>query len=200
VLVSDDDFAATDVPRADRTGANPSVRLELLLRHDFFTGRYIISPAEQNRTPWDHGDQPLTAEQFSYAMSRLTLAEEQTGELHPHPRNGEWRDTSNSMAAVLSDRNTPGDSEELGQPDAVQSIWTTEPGDWRGSVGWNDNHVTFESGPLLSQTQYGKGRRASDDNLFQSAADATLRFTNDIAPNTDAQTTEADARMVHTGP
>lgn len=82
-------------------------------------------------------------------------------------RNKEWRDTSNAKAVIISDRAVPID----GSYTRIKSIHTNpEKGsDWRGSVGWNDTHVTWESTYNFT-TRYGAAGHAVD-NIFATPSD-----------------------------
>ena len=128
-------------------------RLQLLLEGNYFTGEYLISPSDTGMTPWTSGQ--LLPTEYSYAI--LDIAE-------PGGRRDEWRDTLNTEAVTVSDRNTG----VSGNPADYMSVHTDTPGDWRGSVGWNDNHVVFETDAILS-TKYGDYDPNPNDNLFEAA-------------------------------
>jgi len=125
-------------------------RIQLLLEGNYFTGEYVIEPIEESFTAWTTGT--LMPNQFSYALLDIS----QVGQ-----RQAEWRDTINTNAPTLSARNTGKDTGSN-----IQSVWTTQPGDWRGSVAWNDNHTTFEVTPEMEETQYGEAPTNFDDHLF----------------------------------
>lgn len=144
--------------------ASPAGRLQLLLEGNYFTGEYLINPADGGMTAWTSGQ--LLPTEYSYAVLDIAA---------PGGRRDEWRDTLNADAAVLSDRNTG----MSGDPVDLMSVFTDTPGDWRGGVAWNDNHVVFETDAILS-TQYGDYPRNPNDNLFEAAG------TN-------------DAMMIHNG-
>jgi hypothetical protein len=145
-------------------GTAPEARFEIMLMADYFEGMYITSPGEPGMTPWQQGT-AIDSSQYSYAL--LRLAQEGGPTLADWERHQEWKDTVNSQAVVMSDRNVAGDREHHGRVGTAQSIWTNQPGDWRGSVCWNDNHVSSETSPLMENTQYGDGTALEDDNLFQ---------------------------------
>jgi prepilin-type N-terminal cleavage/methylation domain-containing protein len=170
-------------------GDEVRVRLEVMLRRDYFNPDYIISPGE-TRTAWTHGANVLEKENYSYALLRITTTGNPPRLDDEDLRNGEWRETSNGQAVVVSDRNarTDNDSDDTN----ARSIWTTTDGDWRGSVGWNDNHVTFEARQKMDNTQYGKGLITEGDELFV-AADPDGWIGTQTAANTNA----ANAKMVH---
>ena len=124
-------------------------RLKLLLDGDYFSPEYLVSPVERGREPWRSG--PFTAEHNSYAMLQVP---ESGG------RHAEWRDTMNTRAAILADRNT-------GTVDDPSSIHYRHA--WRGHILWNDNHVGFEMSPL-QETEYG-GVRNEQDHIFRAEGD-----------------------------
>jgi len=139
-------------------------RFRLLLDNNYFTGEYAISPIE-TKTEFTE-NVPLSTDYFSYAMLDLTNTTANT-------RDEEWRDTINTLAVVVSDRLGAGDS---GDSSTYRSIHTPAgvTGDWRGSVGWNDNHVTWETDSVVT-TKYGTGQTNSasstgTDEMFDSSA------------------------------
>lgn len=133
-------------------GATPAARMWIMLDGNYFTSDYAISPSE-TLTPWAGGH--VLPSEFSYAL--LDISE-------PGGRRDEWRDTLNTEAAVISDRNTG----VSGDPADYMSIHTDTPGDWRGSVVWNDNHVVFETDAIL-YTKYADYAPNPNDNLFEAA-------------------------------
>lgn len=156
-------------------GITVESRFQILLEQDYITPEYVLSPSEtEPKTEWegyyasDTETQPVTSRNFSYAMLQIPSE---------GGRREEWHQTLNSQAIVLSDRNTNTTSKP-------RSIYTDEPGDWRGSVLWNDNHVGFENEDWF-ETRYGgtqdePGELNPEDRLFT------------------AEGTE-DALMIHTG-
>jgi type II secretory pathway pseudopilin PulG len=138
-------------PLEDYTVEN---RLKILLDDNYFTSEYLIAPSE-SKTPWEKG--PFTSANYSYALLNLSVSDS--------PRNNDWRDTSNSEAVVISDRAIAN-----GKNGAIKSAHTNPHSDitqWRGSVGFNDNHVTFEATHDKLTTQYGDSEFVND-NLFDT--------------------------------
>lgn len=130
-------------------------RFRILLEANFFTGEYAISPASgEHKMPWMGGD--VTSDNYSYAMLQIPDA---------GGRRDEWRETLNTYAAVMTDRN-------IGTTTAPQSIHSRH-GDWRGGVVWNDNRVMFESHHLMDETQYGGQTNPINryDHLFEAQGD-----------------------------
>ena len=168
--------AQQSVSGTDDTGANTAYRFRELLEDNYFTGEYAISPSE-TKTKWGGSGVDVTAENYSYAMLQLTT----TGK-----RDNEWRDTSNSESVVISDRAKP----NAAAGTTIKSVHTnpssTTPNEWRGSVGFNDNHVTFEATHDQLTTQYGDAT-VTTDNLF---------LADEVATNA---ATESDAAMVCEG-
>jgi len=143
-------------------------RFQVLLDNQFLTAEYVISPQEM-LTPWTPGT-ALTSDNYSYAMLQVAGSA---------ARGEEWRDTINSHAPILTDRNIGPDAHAN-----AQSIWAPAPGQWLGCVAWNDNHVTFEATHIMSETQYGSSPQWRNDNLF---------LNGDAGPAGD------DAYMIHSG-
>jgi hypothetical protein len=100
----------------------------------------------------------------------------------PVGRRREWKETINSSAVVISDRN-------LGTPGNASSIWTNSPGDWTGTVTMNDgsatfvNYEDFATGrlmPIVENTRYGGGPTFAADDLFR---DQTGEGQPRLSPN-----------------
>jgi len=162
-------------------------RYWILLNGDYFTPEYAISPSETaNVTEYDpDATDPAPVQwagsggvkHYSYAM--LQFAAGGTGVPSPFHitvattrRAAEWEQTLNSQSIVVSDRNIGADANAN-----LQSIHTDEPGEWTGSVLWNDNHVAFENTPLFA-TKYADAGLNTDangnpaDHLFNNAVGA----------------------------
>lgn len=166
-------------------GDTVQARNWILLRGDFFTPEYIISPSETAivdaywvdwRNGQNNDEVPVKWDEreknYSYAM--LGIAGDPGAAPAARGRAMEWKETLNSQAIVLSDRNTGTNA-----TDQVDSIHTGERGEWKGSVLWNDNHVGFEQAHDRFETKYGNGQLnvAEDfggpaDNLFAQDNDA----------------------------
>ncbi|MFG0249252.1 MAG: type II secretion system protein [Phycisphaeraceae bacterium JB051] len=144
-------------------------RFKQLLDDNYFTGEYIIAPTEWgDKTALGNMDAKLTTANFSYAMLNLSV--------NDSPRINEWRDTSNSEAVVLSDRAIAN-----GKDGAIKSVHTRpskNTTEWRGSVGWNDNHVTFEATHDQFDTRYGDETFAND-NFFDTQGASLIFSGND---------------------
>ena len=130
-------------------------RCEPLLIGNYFTGGYIVSPLEV-KPEWTTG--PVTSNHYSYAMLDI--------DVDGH-RHHEWRDTLNTEAIAVSDRNA-------GTADDVYSLHTSPGQGWRGNVVFNDNHVQFVESPIL-RTRMGQGSSNQidvpvnpNDHLFES--------------------------------
>jgi prepilin-type N-terminal cleavage/methylation domain-containing protein len=160
-------------------------RVQKLIEDNYFTLEYARSPSEaQTGTT-------------SYAF--LHIDNNGGGQPITSSRNDEWKDTTNTEAIVISDRVvTDGNITDGSGGEALSVAGTglgaktrsihTNPStgtDWRGSVGWNDNHVTFES-TWNQTTKYGSDNLSSDC-LFMGPAgtssttgglDAAMVWTN----------------------
>lgn len=148
-------------------GYFPQARYAMLFSGGYVRPETAISPAEE-RAEAERG-RHVTRSNYSYAM--LNLA-------HPGPRVDDWAATGNAKAAVLADRNV---APAAGA--AARSIH--DPiNEWRGSVGYNDNHVTFETANIVA-TQYGGAPTVDHDDLFAGDIDITASTPSD-----------ADAEMV----
>ena len=168
-------------------GDEVQARMWILLRGDFFSPVYAISPSESyNVTEYDPMDDPTRnavewssngERNYSYAMLQFTRDNQQIGGAtnpafginnNTAQRASEWKQTLNSQAVVITDRNV-GSGAGTQVNSGAQSIHTDEAGEWRGSVLWNDNHVGFESEQFF-ETKYGNGqlnRQGDNDNIFE---------------------------------
>ena len=170
---------STDNTGTSGRGDTVEARYWILLRGDFFTPEYAISPSEtSNVTEYnDAGDPVNTPVEFvlngtkNYSYAMLMFSAVGGGNLAIDPnfagRAAEWKETMNTQSIVFSDRNVGTGGAEAGS----QSVHTNEVGDWTGSVLWNDNHVGFEQSQLF-ETKYGNGSLndgTTPDNLFLDA-------------------------------
>lgn len=145
-------------------------RFWVLLDGNYFSGDYAISPSEA-KMAWTTGT--VSSANYSFAMLKL---DGDVGKKLTAGRGDEWRATGNPEAVVLSDRNAGSDAHSH-----VQSIHTTSPGTWHGSVARNNGSASFEN-THLQDTRYGKaGPLNIDDNLFEAAGadDAYMIYTGD---------------------
>lgn len=159
-------------------------RFWIMLDAHLFTPDYIISPSETlDATAYDPGNnannpRPVLFKNngkthYSYAMLRILSAGGNpvnggfSAAKSDAPRLQEWTATLNSQAVFMSDRNSGSNA-----TNGAQSIHTTRPGDWKGSVSWNDGHVEYAKSQYF-ETRYANGalNRSNDrglaDNLFE---------------------------------
>lgn len=90
-------FAGLDSKGQD-AGVTVEERFYVLLDGDYFTPEYIVSPLEDDFTigVWP-GAGAVTSRHYSFALLQLPPQ---------GPRRAEWRQTLNSQAIVVADRNT----------------------------------------------------------------------------------------------
>ncbi len=143
-------------------------KFKIMLNSNLFVSEYIISPPDKDKKAWEKGDGELTADHYSYAMLRVEDAERDKG------RHMEWRETINSGAIVISDRNTKAG-------DARGSIWTDEDKEhkgWQGHTTRNDNSTSFEESHIVKGTQYHDAEHNEQDDLFaaEGAFDAMMTY------------------------
>jgi len=164
----------------DKTAGKESYRNAwrfLQLQTDnYFTAEYARSPSEAqtNATSYVMMDIYTASGSPANDAERLNIM-----------RLNEWRETTNTEAPVLSDRMIQnGTAGTFPAPHANFKSVHTNPNsgqtDWRGSVAWNDNHVTFESSHMLPVTKFGSttNKLPAGDNLFDNEG------TSGTAPNT----------------
>jgi len=136
-------------------------RFELLLNQSSLAPDQLISPSDKGKVEYNFSG-PFDTSHYSYAMLEIAT---------PGGRRDEWRETINTSAIVLSDRNT-------NHPGAPESIWSDQG--WKGSVTRNDGSTNFESTEIMIDTKYGPNPVNPNDDLF-----------NAQGPN--------DALMIHRG-
>lgn len=141
-------------------GHSVAGRYYILLNRQFISGELLINP-QDSKTPWKSG--PVTSGNYSYAVSSIADPKEDTGRL------AEWRDTANSQAVFIGDRNTGASTVDA----EVRSLWTTAPGDWRGSIVWGDNHAEVIVSNRGLQTRYDSKTQVNDNLFVKQAAPGT---------------------------
>jgi len=159
-------------------GTSVEARYWILINGDYFTPEYAISPSETaNQTEYDPDAAAVSPVVFSaavkhYSYAMLQFTANGTGVINAATaaRAAEWKQTLNSQAIVVSDRNITNST----AVNAIQSVHTDEAGEWTGSVLWNDNHVAFEN-DVTFETKYANGslNSGAGDNLFLDANTGT---------------------------
>ena len=175
-------FNKGDASYTDATSALPQGVVARMLNGNFFTPEYVINPADTGATEWTADSTKaveIVNDDYSYAMLDLGGI---TGTTYPANPNDpgraiEWKETLNTSALVISDKNngnaaTPGTG--------ISSVWTElNSGDWRGGVVRNDNSTSFETSPVFDQTKYGNNKANPTDNLFiPNDGDTTVATSN----------------------
>jgi len=155
--------ATTTTYGSTATGYHPANRYATMMNNNYFTAEYALSPLEAGSTlhpeaKFGVGNELDTDKSYSFGMLMIGIASA--------VRDSEWTATTNSEAVVLSDRNT-GTAATIAASKSVH-----DNNSWRGSVGYNDNHVDFE-GALTVKTNYAGGGPIADDNLFVAGDTAT---------------------------
>ena len=131
-------------------------RYQIILENEYITSKDLISPDETvDKYLWKAGR--VTTDMYSFSL--LNLSDIKSVRLN------EWRDTSNSEAAVACNR-----AIDNGANHAIRGIHT-QPDigrtEWRGSIAFNDNHVTFEATHDQLDTVYCE-ESFENDNLFDT--------------------------------
>ena len=158
------------------TPSLPGNTIALMLNDNLFPPEYCNNPADTYVMPVDINTNPaIGADVFSYGMLELNDADANpnAGDKKPdRARAVEWKETLNTSAPMISDKNTGSDSTV---DSGISSVWTElESGDWRGGITRNDNSTSFETSPEVEQTQYGNNPTNAVDNLFAEDGTGTL--------------------------
>lgn len=125
-------------------------RFAVLLDANAFTPEYLLNPADHAKTEYTYSGN-FTSDHYSYSL--LDVSEQGA-------RRHEWKETINTMAVVLTDRDA---SFGYGNP---TSVWSDHQ--WRGTMVRNDNSTAFESSHIVWELQYGSAAAVSDDDIFQA--------------------------------
>jgi len=141
-----------------------------LILNNFYVTEYTQSPSEAVPSiPTAIGGNQVNS---SYAMEQVIASGGAVNSAGT--RINEWKDMTNTEAIEVSDRLKVGTQ---GTTSGYQSIHTTLNGDWRGSVGYNDNHVNFESKALLT-TKFAldTAENTADDIFAGGNGGSTLSY------------------------
>ncbi|MEM6257206.1 MAG: prepilin-type N-terminal cleavage/methylation domain-containing protein [Planctomycetota bacterium] len=146
-------------------GQYPEARWILMMDEDAFTPEYAISPNETspNVIEWDISNTYNPSDNqyvSSFALSAL-FTNLVGANFVANGRTGEWRDTANSRAVVVSDRLSGG---TFSVPQTHQSLWSDNG--WRGSITFNDNHVELSDTSEIEGTKYIDTAAVLPDNIF----------------------------------
>jgi hypothetical protein len=162
-------YAGVDASGND-AGITIEERYQLMMEGDFFTPEYAISPSEDDPLIHEWSETgTVTQDNYSYAMLQVP---------NPGARREEWKQTLNSQAIVMSDRNVGNMTDTFGIHSHGYRKQTGSYGctsssrlvdHWVGQILWNDNHVEFIETDS-PDTQYGVVSNTSD-NLFRSTGD-----------------------------
>ena len=159
------------------SGFEPVYRFAILLRGNYFSPEYTKSPAETEPTVIPvAGTNMVNGKHYSWALLKID-------NVTANYRNGEWRATNTSRAAVVADRNIGGAGSTTTVATTPQSIHSSVGEGWRGSVCYNDNHAVFETTDVI-KTEYALKGEVTADGLFspgESTAAATPVTNADAA-------------------
>jgi prepilin-type N-terminal cleavage/methylation domain-containing protein len=137
-----------------------------LLNGNYFTPGYLINPAETNNSIVS----TVAAVGVSVGSIRSSYASlSATSAAVDSIRRSEFKDNTNTQAAILGDRVVTGNGVETAGSAATnvqRSVWTTTDGDWRGSVVFGDNSTSFLTTSLVATTKYGTFTNSGNDNLY----------------------------------
>lgn len=135
-------------------GAKPAARFWVLLQGQFIPSEMLANPQESLTSKWTSN--AVTTAMYSYAMLDIY-----TTVTNYQSRRAEWKDNANSNAMLISDRNTGTGSTDT----TVQSLWTTQAGDWKGNLVWGDNHAEFSTSHTGLKTRY-LSTSNTNDSIF----------------------------------
>lgn len=164
--------SSTQYGAAAPSNTDISAVYALMLTGEYFTPEYIISPAgNESKTQAPQVTSSHTITQANYSFAMLQFGNEQGND----GRREEWRDTNNSQAPAVANRSKAIDS-TLKTTSVFTDDTSGQSSAWHGNVGWNDNHVTFDTSGIMpvgaiqiggSFGQTSNGNDAPDD-LFKA--------------------------------
>ncbi len=168
-------LAAADIAYSATDGNDVQSRYAVMLEERLVPPAILISPSDTTgKVQYQFAALPaVTPVAFNatgnYSFSLLNI------DITTTQRRPEWADSTNSQAIVVSDRLVGATIATVATYDSIHS----QDG-WSGSLGWNDNHVTFRQDPL-PDTVYGTGAPQTGDNMFIAAGliDAHMIIIND---------------------
>ncbi len=123
-------------------------RLWTLLNDRYFEPEYLLLPGD-GKTPWVPGE-VFTSAHYSMALPMMAV---------PGGRRDEWRDTANTLAPIVSDRNMG--SNPLDDAYSIYAGRGQKPLWW---IAFNDNSVRSYDTHVFDTELAGKA--FIDDNLF----------------------------------
>ena len=180
---------ASDVPWDNNPGLFVEARFAIMLGNELYPPEYMISPSETDgdkSTPFDTSQARTVTtfdnDDYSYALLNIQSATDQ--------RRAEWQDTTNAQAIVVSDRLLSPVSPETCVPGTRTTYDSIHAKDgWRGSVGYNDNHVEMitipTSGNTNISTKYGSASpTVNTDDLFEASPGANTAHMIGAGQNT----------------
>ena len=165
-----------------RDGAAVSARFQILLNGGFIPGAYLISPGETrtDMEAWvdgagdtNNGGLIVGSGNHYYSYALPQIGGPGFGAPADEGRRAEWTSELNSQAPIVSDRlvaTAGGPPIVIGDPGSHRSIWSDSPGEWGGSVTFNDNHTSYFASSVLNNTQYGTNPVNPTDNLFANGS------------------------------
>lgn len=157
--------ADTTVAGAQPAGMMVIGRYCLMLEDNLFQAEYLISPGETRSDIglWDpslnYGN-GANGWIYSYALPQLTTGDSGSGIIE-EDRFQEWSETLNAQAPIIADRILNGDDKN----DATthRSIWSEEPGEWGGSLTYNDGHTGYSNTSVIENTRFQDQVNATDN-------------------------------------
>ena len=184
------DLSGTNGARANNAwGGHVFDRCAKLIDGSYIASDILVSPSGI-KNPWGpnlDNNPPVGAAYADYAMQRISNVADtnvawQNSSAKTYDSVAEWSETLNSQAPVMGDRNNGENAKAnksnggtiTGDEAKISSVHTNlGKGVWKGSVAWNDNHVTFENSPIL-ETKFGGNALQKGDNLFAGDTEAAL--------------------------
>ncbi|MEM9346713.1 MAG: prepilin-type N-terminal cleavage/methylation domain-containing protein [Planctomycetota bacterium] len=167
-ITAADNYSAT-------SGGMVQGRMAIMIEEDLVTPDYLINPAEPNsKSPYNIGSgDTFDIEHYSYAMMNITGNNDDDtpypGLPNVNPNHGrfvikEWQDNMNSESIIMGDRLLDVRNNNFQAPEDYLGFWSSDYGDSKWGIVWNDNRAEFNNTPFF-ETKYG-GVRNSNDDIF----------------------------------
>jgi hypothetical protein len=137
-----------------------------LRREDFYSKEYLVSPAEVDSGVNGFAITGVATSTGSYAV--LEYADKKRPLASPSMLgNLEWRESLNSTAIVMSDREL---TTSTGEP---RSIWTSVNDQWSGYLVFSDNHAEFVETDKGYTGLYGNAQKGAETGIINNLFDLT---------------------------
>jgi type II secretory pathway pseudopilin PulG len=160
----------------------PSIAYGLLINNLIIKPDELVSPIEKSgvRFIFQISDtnkadtSSFGTNYYSYAMMYTGTYDTSSKSYSQRERKALWRNNGNSQQPIVSDRGIEKDVNGDGNMNSVSIHDTNDY--WKGNLGWNDGHVTWELRQKVSTKMSAQKVKLSDDLFDDDDGDETDNF------------------------